>query len=97
MSREAWRSAPVLARRDQQGIYGPENCYWRTARTEREARWGLEECELTAPFEPEDLPLDDEQRRECERMPPKERLMYLVWARMLWRASQFNDPRANGQ
>jgi hypothetical protein len=89
--KEPWRKHWVLARKDPDGPYGPENCHWRPARSEKEARMGIEEW---IPGEPDVVPLTDEQKEQLATMTdPRDRETFLIWARMLWRAKYV--PEAN--
>lgn len=83
----AWAREYVLARLDQDGPYCPANMHWRFARTEKEARWGLEECEQTDLFEPDRVPLDPQQQAQRAALASDEdRVMFDIWARIIWRA-----------
>lgn len=81
----SFRNIYVLARKDSLGPYGPDNCYWRRARTAKEARMGIEEWN---PDEPEDLPLTLDEELERDRMPESEQRMFDIWKRMMWRSEQ---------
>jgi transcriptional regulator with XRE-family HTH domain len=88
---EPWQQVSVLARKDPEGPYSPENCFWRPARNAKEARMGIEEW-FTA--EPDELPLTASQKRQREKLRTEdERRLFDIWARMLWRAS--HQPEAN--
>lgn len=75
----------MLARRDHDGPFSPDNCYWRKARTEKEARMGIEEW---YPDEPEDIPFTAEERLKRSRMSASEQRMFDIWKRMIWRSEQ---------
>ena len=52
---ELWRSVYVLARHDPAAPYVPGNVHWRRARTEQEARFGIEDASAI-PGEPAAIP-----------------------------------------
>ena len=75
----------VLARRDQLAPYGPDNCYWRPARSEHEAVMGSEDIGI--PDEPLELPMSAaDKRKRAGLASDDERRMFDIWHRMLWRA-----------
>ena len=81
------RRQAVLARRDENEPYAPENVHWHEAKTDKEERMGIEELALF-PNEPESVPCTLAQQQERDRLPKKEREMYDIWLRIKWRSDQ---------
>lgn len=76
----------VLARRDSEGPYDPDNCYWREAQSEKEAQYGIEDIGLT---EPEIIPLTRREEKQRAALPEEQKRAFDIWARMWWRAKHY--------
>jgi hypothetical protein len=80
----------VLARRDVNGPYGPENCYWRKAHSAKEAQRGIEDLGLE---EPDTIPLTTEQQQQRDELPEEQRHTFDIWARMQWRRRHYGSEK----
>ncbi len=78
----------VFARKDPFGSYSNNNCYWRPAKTEKEATMGIEEW---VPEEPLIIPMSKKDKKRRALMPKHKQRMFDIWHRMMWRAEVSKD------
>lgn len=90
--KELWRYEWVLARRNKRRGYGPKNCYWRKAKTEKEARMGIEEW---FDDEPEIIPFSEEHWAQRCALPERQKQTFDIWHRILWRAEASKEMEMN--
>lgn len=76
----------VLARRDKNGPYGPDNCYFRKPANDKEREMGME---MLNPMEPIKIPLTLQDMRTLKEA--KDKQLAMIFIRMHWRAENYGD------